>query len=195
MTAQDAAELLERFEADPETVAWEIVARFTPYIQKQSSKYFYDFDDMVAEAQIFFHGNLLRWDPERGTPFGAFVYVSAKFGVRSAALKLKRQWERKNREGAYPEFEDSGEELLGAWDDDLEGHADHQYACELTTHLLGTLRPRDREMVEMRFGLGDHQPMSVQDIADHFGVSRNLVGRNIKLALVDMDWSQRRDAV
>lgn len=192
MTAEMAAELLERFEADRETVAWEIVHRFTPYLKKTASKYWHDREDMLVESQLYFYDRLLKWDASRGTPFGAFVYTTAKFAVRSAANKMKRQWDKNSRNNPYPTLDEEGtEELLGRLDENVERHADVRW----TVDLLDTLPARTREMVAMRFGLEGYEPMHIYEIAEHFGVSRNRAGKIIELALIELDWSVRRGEV
>jgi RNA polymerase sigma factor (sigma-70 family) len=60
-------------------------------------------------------------------------------------------------------------------DDDALPLADQVVAAQLPpalNRILATLPERERRLVELRFGLGDNQPRTLDDIAREFGVSR-----------------------
>lgn len=40
---------------------------------------------------------------------------------------------------------------------------------------LLTLKPREQKVLEMRFGLGDEEPLSLADIAEKFAIGRSRV--------------------
>lgn len=61
-----------------------------------------------------------------------------------------------------------------------------EYTEHLVNSLLSTLPKRDREIVEMNYGIGYDYPMDPDDIADHFGLTRTRVNQIIASSIKDM---------
>jgi RNA polymerase primary sigma factor len=53
--------------------------------------------------------------------------------------------------------------------------ADHQLLKEQVRNVLGLLNPREREVLEMRFGLNDGQDHTLEEVGQHFGVTRERI--------------------
>ena len=70
------------------------------------------------------------------------------------------------------ELLDFVEDRAAAAPDELVGDALRE---EHLSRLLGTLGPRDRAMIELRYGLRGGRPCSVQEVGDHFGLSRERI--------------------
>jgi RNA polymerase primary sigma factor len=64
------------------------------------------------------------------------------------------------------------EDRASAEPDELVGDALRE---EHLGRLLGTLGPRDRAMIELRYGLRGGRPCSVQEVGDRFGLSRERI--------------------
>ncbi|MEZ4771249.1 MAG: RNA polymerase sigma factor RpoD [Caldilineales bacterium] len=63
-------------------------------------------------------------------------------------------------------------------DDTLPGPADaanHQLLREQMQDILGQLTPREREVLEMRFGLADGTSHTLEEVGQHFGVTRERI--------------------
>ena len=58
---------------------------------------------------------------------------------------------------------------------DLGREVDHHILRERIDEVLRCLAPRDREVIELRFGLRDGRPRSLDDIAQRLGVTRERV--------------------
>jgi len=76
-----------------------------------------------------------------------------------------------------------GDEQEGALQDilhdpstpDLAREVDRRLLREGLTEALRCLPPRDREVIELRFGLKDGKPRSLEEVADRFGVTRERI--------------------
>jgi RNA polymerase sigma factor (sigma-70 family) len=64
------------------------------------------------------------------------------------------------------------EDRAAAEPDELVGDALRE---EHLGRLLGTLGPRDRAMIELRYGLRGGRPCSVQEVGQRFGLSRERI--------------------
>jgi RNA polymerase primary sigma factor len=53
--------------------------------------------------------------------------------------------------------------------------ADQHLLRERLEEVLRCLAPRDREVIELRYGLKDGQPRSLEEVAQHFGVTRERI--------------------
>ncbi len=65
----------------------------------------------------------------------------------------------------------------------LDAELDRERREELLPDLLGRLTPRERTIIEERFGLHGDNERTLQDIADEFGLSRERVRQIEKVAL------------
>jgi RNA polymerase primary sigma factor len=53
--------------------------------------------------------------------------------------------------------------------------ADQHFLKERLAEVLSSLAPRDREVIELRFGLRDGRPRSLDELAKLFGVTRERI--------------------
>jgi RNA polymerase primary sigma factor len=58
---------------------------------------------------------------------------------------------------------------------DLGGEVDRRLLCERVGEVLRCLPPRDREVIELRFGLQGGRPHSLEEVAQRLGVTRERV--------------------
>src|SRR5262249_845456 len=58
---------------------------------------------------------------------------------------------------------------------DTEGRGDEGVLRERLEEVLRGLAPRDREVIELRYGLKDGQPRSLEEVAQIFGVTRERI--------------------
>ncbi len=64
---------------------------------------------------------------------------------------------------------------------------------ERLAEVLSSLAPRDREVIELRFGLGDGRPRSLDEIANAFGVTRERVRQIESRGLSKLRQDDRRE--
>ncbi len=83
---------------------------------------------------------------------------------------------------------DTFEELAGEWfavgPDEDDGPSD--LVLSEAHERLRSLDGAEREIIELRFGFGGEEPMSVREIADHFGLEEKRVADLIRRALKRM---------
>jgi RNA polymerase primary sigma factor len=72
-------------------------------------------------------------------------------------------------EGALQDF------LSDAGSDDTGATVDQHLLKERMEEVLRSLAPRDREVIELRFGLRDGQPRTLGEVASHLGITRERV--------------------
>jgi RNA polymerase primary sigma factor len=70
---------------------------------------------------------------------------------------------------------------------------DHFLLKERLAEVLSSLAPRDREVIEMRFGLGDGRPRSLDEVATHFGVTRERIRQIEARGLSKLRQDDRRE--
>lgn len=81
-----------------------------------------------------------------------------------------------------------------------DGHAanpaqavDRQLLKERLAEVLSSLAPRDREVIELRFGLRDGQPRSLDEVATAFGVTRERIRQIEARGLAKLRQGERRE--
>ncbi|HKI35929.1 MAG TPA: sigma-70 family RNA polymerase sigma factor [Gemmataceae bacterium] len=73
--------------------------------------------------------------------------------------------------------------------------ADRQLLKERLAELLRCLAPRDREVIELRYGLRDGIPRTLEEVAQVYGVTRERVRQIEQRGLRKLRQSERRDRV
>ena len=68
-------------------------------------------------------------------------------------------------------------------DEPIEGAARSLLRDEVE-HLLATLSPRERHIIELRFGVGRHAPLTLQEVGHAVGLTRERV-RQITIEALD----------
>jgi len=90
-------------------------------------------------------------------------------------------------EGALHDFlsEDDG--------DQAGAEVDQHLLRERIDEVLRSLAPRDREVIELRFGLADGRPRSLDEVARHFGITRERVRQLEARGLERLRQPERKD--
>ena len=60
--------------------------------------------------------------------------------------------------------------------------------CELVQEVLAMLEPRDRQILAMRFGLDNDTSKTLEEIGEHFGVTRERIRQIQEQALQELRW-------
>ncbi len=81
---------------------------------------------------------------------------------------------------AMPVGADDGEAEFGEFIEDRHGESPYERAEKVLRRrdvalLLATLPERSRKIIELRFGLGTEEPMTLEDIGQHVGITRERV--------------------
>lgn len=136
-----------------------------------------EYDDIMQECRISAFRNLCSWDSVSRTNgnMSTFVCKATIWAVSLVLQKWRKHW-------------------LGREDFVLSRHnmpeKDDGWVCEqsarenICIEALSVLPHRDREVVELRFGIGIDAPLTSLEIGKRFGITRGRVWQIEKRALV-----------
>ncbi len=68
-------------------------------------------------------------------------------------------------------------EILGTENDEIYDHIEDEVNRKLLGYAMGKLSVREREIVEMRFGLAGGKEMTQKEVADFMGISQSYISR------------------
>ena len=77
--------------------------------------------------------------------------------------------------------------MICADDDLFEQMSDKEVYARLYQKIDACLEPREREVIVLRYGLGNREPMAQREIAALCGISRSYVSRIEKKALQKLE--------
>ncbi len=68
-------------------------------------------------------------------------------------------------------------DILGTENDEVYGHLEEEVNRKLLDHAMDKLSIREREIVEMRFGLAGGRELTQKEVADKMGISQSYISR------------------
>ncbi len=68
-------------------------------------------------------------------------------------------------------------DILGTENDEIYDHIEDEVNRKLLGYAMGKLSVREREIVEMRFGLAGGKEMTQKEVADFMGISQSYISR------------------
>ena len=68
-------------------------------------------------------------------------------------------------------------DILGTETDEVYGHIEEEVNRKLLDHAMNKLSSREREIVEMRFGLAGSRELTQKEVADKMGISQSYISR------------------
>ncbi len=68
-------------------------------------------------------------------------------------------------------------DILGTENDEVYGHLEEEVNRKLLGHAMGKLTVREKEIVEMRFGLSGRKELTQKEVADRMGISQSYISR------------------
>ena len=68
-------------------------------------------------------------------------------------------------------------DILGTDNDEVYSHIEQEVNRSLLGSAMNLLNPRERKIMEMRFGLLSGQEMTQKQVADHMGISQSYISR------------------
>lgn len=75
-------------------------------------------------------------------------------------------------------------DILGTENDEVYGHIEEEVNKKLLGHAMNKLSCREREIVEMRFGLIGGKELTQKEVADRMGISQSYISRLEKKIIV-----------
>jgi RNA polymerase sigma factor (sigma-70 family) len=161
--------------------------RFARRIAKRAAGINMPFDDKVQEAAIGIMRAERTYDPKKGK-FESYAFQLGYYQILAAAEKVcRRPAEIPVDFNALDDPDDELSAALAVEDRDLARVSERDHIEQLLTAVPVTWRP----VVALRFGLGDENPLSVAEVANRLGLSKQRVHQ---LLLVALDRLRRRKA-
>ncbi len=68
-------------------------------------------------------------------------------------------------------------DILGTENDEVFGHIEEEVNRKLLDHAMDKLSCREREIIEMRFGLAGSKELTQKEVADKMGISQSYISR------------------
>lgn len=68
-------------------------------------------------------------------------------------------------------------DVLGNDEDNIVYEIEQREEREMIRRAVEALEPREREIIEMRYGLGGRDEMTQKEVADHLGISQSYISR------------------
>ena len=68
-------------------------------------------------------------------------------------------------------------DILGTDEDGIIFEIEQMEEREAIRRAVAALDPREREIIEMRYGMGGHREMTQKEVADHLGISQSYISR------------------
>ena len=112
-------------------------------------------------------------------------YLKANYIHGKINSIIKSLLKNKNKENIYTDYD---EVLL---DTDFENRVTDRLLKEIISNVLKTLTSREEKVLKLRFGLENNIPMSYNQIANHFNVSRERIRQIEAKALRKLRHSNR----
>jgi RNA polymerase sigma factor (sigma-70 family) len=139
-----------------------------------------NFFDVVSDGNISMMRAVDKFDYSKGFKFSTYAVWAIR---RNFARSIPSEFARRSR------FRTGHDELFQQSRDtrssQLAQERTHQHQHAAITKILGRLQDRERDILSLRFGLGDEaEPMTLQEVGERLGVSkervRQLEGRALR---------------
>lgn len=143
--------------------------------------------DLISEGNIGLTKAIGKFDETKGVKFISYAVWWIKQSILDCIKKTRNTSESETRESDFDdEVGDINLESFGYVEDDDDEEMTLDKKCEKVEELLSTLTERERDIVEMYFGIGDNKECNLGDISLKYGLSKERVRQIKKNALKKM---------
>lgn len=164
--------------------------RLVAHVAKKFDSSGIDHDDLISIGTVGLIKAVETFQPAKGTKFATYA---ARCIQNEILMQLRAQKKTRkdvsldspigtDKEGNAITIGD----VLGSDADETEEEVSKRMEIKSMLKLLDVLDPRERKVVELRFGLADGEEWTQNEVADELGISRSYVSRLEKRALLKM---------
>ena len=140
--------------------------------------------DLISEGNIGLTKAIGKFDETKGVKFISYAVWWIRQSILDCIKKTKTTTENEMRESDFePDASDFDMASVGFVEEDPEEEMTHDKICEKVVELLDTLTERERDIVELYFGIGGKKECNLGDISEKYGLSKERVRQIKKNAL------------
>ncbi len=183
-SADEEEELLERMAEDPEGVKSELIThnlRLVVYIAKKFDAAGAGIEDLISIGTIGLIKAVSTFRPEKGIKLATY----ASRCIENEILMYFRKTNNLKTEVSLDEplnVDWDGNELLlsdvlGTETDEISRGIEIEDEHNILKKLVVSLPPRERQIMEMRFGMFGYEEYTQKQIADCLGISQSYISR------------------
>ena len=190
LSAAEEKKYLERFAAgdlEARNVLIEHNLRLVAHIMKKYYTQTQDQEDLISIGTIGLIKGISSYKPDKGVRLATY----AARCIENEILMYFRSQKKLQGEVSLSDSIDSDQEgnslsfmdVISVEDTMLDDLSDRESQIRLRTLVATCLAPREREIIERRYGLNGRLPQTQREIAAKCGISRSYVSRLEKKAL------------
>lgn len=162
--------------------------RLVAHIVKKYNSHERDMEDLISTGTIGLIKAINTYDVSKGNKLGTY----ASRCIENELLMLLRQERKSSREVSLYEpigADKEGNEISlmdimeSGNEDILDQMITETHIHSIYSLLSTTLTPREQDVIILRYGLHNHEPITQRDVAKRMGISRSYVSRIEKRAL------------
>ncbi|MBQ5764841.1 MAG: RNA polymerase sporulation sigma factor SigE [Clostridia bacterium] len=183
-TAAEEEQLLSQMDQNPEQVKSELVThnlRLVVYIAKKFETHTAGIEDLISIGTIGLIKAVGTFKPEKGIKLATY----ASRCIENEILMYLRKTSNLKAEISLDEplnVDWDGNELLlsdilGSDGDEISRGIEMQDEHNILKQLVASLPPRERQIMEMRFGMFGYEEYTQKQIADCLGISQSYISR------------------
>ena len=183
LSAEEEAEVLCRLDTDEDARPFlvEHNLRLVVYIAKRFENTGIGIEDLVSIGTVGLIKAINTFHPEKNIKLATY----ASRCIENEILMYLRRNNRIKNEVSFDEplnIDWDGNELLlsdilGTENDEVYHHIEEEVNYSLLNYVMKKLSPREKVIMEMRFGLVNGEEMTQKEVADEIGISQSYISR------------------
>lgn len=170
--------------------------RLVAHIIKKYYSHTADQEDLISIGTIGLIKGISSFDPSKGARLATY----AARCVENEILMFFRAQKKSSSDVSLSEYLETGKDgnalslmdVICTEEDLFDELSSREAYAKLYENIDNVLTEREREIIALRYGLGEHPPLTQREIAVKLGISRSYVSRIEKKALAKLEEAFRR---
>jgi len=170
--------------------------RLVAHIMKKYYSHTSDQEDLISIGTIGLIKGISSFDPSKGARLATY----AARCVENEILMFFRAQKKSSSDVSLSEYLETGKDgnalslmdVICTEEDLFDELSSREAYAKLYENIENVLDEREREIIVLRYGLGEHPPLTQREIAVKLGISRSYVSRIEKKALAKLEEAFRR---
>lgn len=170
--------------------------RLVAHIMKKYYSHTADQEDLISIGTIGLIKGISSFDPSKGARLATY----AARCVENEILMYFRAQKKSSSDVSLSEYLETGKDgnalslmdVICTEDDLFDELSSREAYAKLYENMETVLNEREKEIIALRYGLGEQPPLTQREIAAKLGISRSYVSRIEKKALAKLEEAFRR---